>query len=521
MTSIIEQITKQLNKLIDVVKLLDITGDAHVEREIMLVKVRVAGGAREEVKRIADIFRGRILDVTQATYIIEVTPATAPSSTPSSERWTASRYSKWCVRGPLQSDAARRGSGSNPHFYPGHSLRTEVLTLTVSLLLRYIPESGSRDSQWSMAWQRRTMLRLSKYFLLLDFLYDQSMMDGVVRDGDCTRKKIASIDEDSEVFSEGQFLCESILDRVVEQHGPVSIAAGLWFKELPGQKDAHDSTSSVVCIGGDRIPVQRWTLLPIRGVNRNVSPTTFLKNWVIDNKWHRARSYDGSEFCCLASLVRGNDPTKPSYKCREGNWRRRPYTIQSPGRASRTDLGYENQMRKAESFWCDNSSSESGGNPAKSVIYGRKSMPLLDHSIVEVPEDALESPADVEQKVVRPWHVRVSDFFVLLDFCRNEMMFDRKNLSRTNPLVAVPPLTFRTANSVIKTARMFGEVLDPIKERLGNISVVRGMEAERVLRWTGRLRVQMESPRRGGAIRSNSSLRNARTWSIVIYARCC
>ena len=70
---IIEQITKQLNKLIDVVKLLDITGDAHVEREIMLVKVRVAGSAREEVKRIADIFRGHILDVSQATYIIEVT----------------------------------------------------------------------------------------------------------------------------------------------------------------------------------------------------------------------------------------------------------------------------------------------------------------------------------------------------------------------------------------------------------------------------------------------------------------
>ena len=70
---IIEQITKQLNKLIDVVKLIDITGDAHVERGIMLVKVRVAGSAREDVKRIADIFRGRILDVTQSTYIIEVT----------------------------------------------------------------------------------------------------------------------------------------------------------------------------------------------------------------------------------------------------------------------------------------------------------------------------------------------------------------------------------------------------------------------------------------------------------------
>ena len=70
---VIEQITKQLNKLIDVVKLQDITGDAHVEREIMLVKVRVAGGVREDVKRIADIFRGRIIDVTHATYIIEIT----------------------------------------------------------------------------------------------------------------------------------------------------------------------------------------------------------------------------------------------------------------------------------------------------------------------------------------------------------------------------------------------------------------------------------------------------------------
>ena len=70
---IIEQIIKQLNKLIDVVKLLDITGDAHVEREIMLVKVRVVGAAREDVKRISDIFRGRILDVTQSSYIIEIT----------------------------------------------------------------------------------------------------------------------------------------------------------------------------------------------------------------------------------------------------------------------------------------------------------------------------------------------------------------------------------------------------------------------------------------------------------------
>ena len=66
-------------------------------------------------------------------------------------------------------------------------------------------------------------------------------------------------------------------------------------------------------------------------------------------------------------------------------------------------------------------------------------------------------------------HERVSEYFVLLDFCRNEKMFDRG-------MVTVPLLTFRTANTVIKVARMFGEILDPVKEHLGNISVVRGME---------------------------------------------
>ncbi len=70
---IIEQITKQLNKLVDVVKVLDLTEGAHVEREMMLIKVRAAGGAREEIKRLSDIFRGRVLDVTASTYIVELT----------------------------------------------------------------------------------------------------------------------------------------------------------------------------------------------------------------------------------------------------------------------------------------------------------------------------------------------------------------------------------------------------------------------------------------------------------------
>lgn len=71
--AVIEQITKQLNKLIDVIKVVDLSEAAHIERELMLVKVRAAGKDREEMKRIADIFRGRIIDVTDSTYVIELT----------------------------------------------------------------------------------------------------------------------------------------------------------------------------------------------------------------------------------------------------------------------------------------------------------------------------------------------------------------------------------------------------------------------------------------------------------------
>ena len=70
---IIEQITKQLNKLLDVVKLVDLTEGAHIEREMLLIKVEATDGAREEVKRLSDIFRGRIIDVTDRAYTIELT----------------------------------------------------------------------------------------------------------------------------------------------------------------------------------------------------------------------------------------------------------------------------------------------------------------------------------------------------------------------------------------------------------------------------------------------------------------
>ena len=70
---IIEQITKQLNKLVDVVKLIDLADAPHIERELMLVKIKTTQDTREEVKRMVDIFRGKIIDVTPASYVVEMT----------------------------------------------------------------------------------------------------------------------------------------------------------------------------------------------------------------------------------------------------------------------------------------------------------------------------------------------------------------------------------------------------------------------------------------------------------------
>ena len=68
-----EQITKQLNKLVDVVKLVDLTEGAHIERDMMLIKVRASGQMRDEIKRTTDIFRGQIVDVGPNTYTIQLT----------------------------------------------------------------------------------------------------------------------------------------------------------------------------------------------------------------------------------------------------------------------------------------------------------------------------------------------------------------------------------------------------------------------------------------------------------------
>lgn len=75
--AVIEQITKQLNKLIDVAAVMDLSEGEHLERELMLVKVSALGTGREELKRMTDIFRGRIIDVSNHTYTIELTGARA------------------------------------------------------------------------------------------------------------------------------------------------------------------------------------------------------------------------------------------------------------------------------------------------------------------------------------------------------------------------------------------------------------------------------------------------------------
>jgi acetolactate synthase I/III small subunit len=70
---VVEQIVKQLNKLVDVVKVLDLNDGRYIERELMLVKVKATSGYREDMKRMSDIFRGRIIDVADDAYTIELT----------------------------------------------------------------------------------------------------------------------------------------------------------------------------------------------------------------------------------------------------------------------------------------------------------------------------------------------------------------------------------------------------------------------------------------------------------------
>jgi acetolactate synthase-1/3 small subunit len=102
---VIEQITKHLNRLIEVVKVVDLTEGAYTERELMMVKVRAVGKEREEMKRMAEIFRGRIIDVTEKSYTIELTGDQA-RTTPSWKRSTVALSSRLSAPVPAASGAA-------------------------------------------------------------------------------------------------------------------------------------------------------------------------------------------------------------------------------------------------------------------------------------------------------------------------------------------------------------------------------------------------------------------------------
>jgi acetolactate synthase-1/3 small subunit len=68
----VEQITKQLNRLIEVVKLVNLTEGPHIERELMLIKVKAVGAQRAEIKRTADVFRGQIVDISSSVYTVQL-----------------------------------------------------------------------------------------------------------------------------------------------------------------------------------------------------------------------------------------------------------------------------------------------------------------------------------------------------------------------------------------------------------------------------------------------------------------
>jgi acetolactate synthase I/III small subunit len=104
---IVEQIVKQLNKLVDVVKLMDLTEYRHIEREMMMAKLRVGGDDREEVTRLTSIFRGRIIDVSAATYVVELT-GNSEKLDAFIEALRPSRYWRWCAPASWASPGAMR-----------------------------------------------------------------------------------------------------------------------------------------------------------------------------------------------------------------------------------------------------------------------------------------------------------------------------------------------------------------------------------------------------------------------------
>ena len=119
---VIEQITKHLNRLIEVVKVVDLTEGAYTERELMLIKVRAVGKEREEMKRMADIFRGRIIDVTEKSYTIELTgDAVQARRLPRGDRPQLRSWRR-CAPAPAASAAANASCESDIRLAAHHVL---------------------------------------------------------------------------------------------------------------------------------------------------------------------------------------------------------------------------------------------------------------------------------------------------------------------------------------------------------------------------------------------------------------
>jgi len=119
---VIEQITKHLNRLIEVVKVVDLTEGAYTERELMMVKVRAVGKEREEMKRMADIFRGRIIDVTEKSYTIELTGDQSKNDA-FLEAIDRTAILETCAPAPAASDAANAYFAFNIPCFSGSAKR--------------------------------------------------------------------------------------------------------------------------------------------------------------------------------------------------------------------------------------------------------------------------------------------------------------------------------------------------------------------------------------------------------------
>lgn len=267
------------------------------------------------------------------------------------------------------------------------------------------------------------LTRLSDKFLLLDFLYGHGTYTKVRNKG----KIDLSSGITDENIREGRLLCRELLEPIIEEYeSPISIGEGLRMKGIR-QETAHTPHGWTSSSGAAAdIVVHDW-------VNEDKAPINFLRDLSIKGiHYQRVISYAGSEFCCMAHKTSEMD-----YVLRENRL---------DGEENRSGMnckGYDDWKRLA------------GSAPLNRKNWRRK--PYTHHH--------------GREKEVRPWHVRVSRYFVLHDFCRNLNMF-----SVGKP--TIPELDQQTAKSEIKVARMLGEVLDPVKKLLGNLSVVRGWEPE-------------------------------------------